>query len=71
MELLRILLYVLMKTCERLARLAYVMLARHTQNLTLPAPSQFPCVGLLDVEVLLVMAVKGDRPPFVASISLS
>jgi hypothetical protein len=39
--------------------------------LTLPAPSQLPGVGLLEVEVLMAMDLEVSRPPFVASISLS
>jgi hypothetical protein len=43
----------------------------HTQYLTLPAPSQLPGVGLLEVEVLMAMGLEVSRPPCVASISLS
>jgi hypothetical protein len=42
-----------------------------TQNLTLPAPSPLPCVGLLEVDVLSAMAVEEDLPLSVSLISLS
>jgi hypothetical protein len=60
-----------MMFCNRSAQIPDADPAYHTQYLTLPALSQLPGVGLLEVEVLMGMALEVSRPAFVASISLS